>query len=284
MPTELELINILGLAKHPLVSELVVIETCLDQGLDDNYRKLLDMCIEQNISLKYDKILKSRFNHGSVRNQLFGMCSEAFVCFTTQDVIFPKSLDLFSLVRTIQVQGLDGICLRHASHYPSFNQLLESLFTSLASEQLKALDGMGINWWSHNFAIYRHDLLRKIKFLDIPYGEDHYFKIQADAAGYKLRVIFSSFIIHQNIEAFNMAWRRGKLEAKGHFLAHQILKFHPKSFGVYHYFYSLFQNFKYVKLVQNPIQIAIDLHFLSKLSLGRLAFYVQWNQFCKNSK
>jgi hypothetical protein len=205
-----------------LVKQLIENSSCIKQLIiyetfDPTCKKDSGLVFEKSkftdIDFIYSRIEKKNFHHAYTRNLMVKDVKSKYVLFVTQDILIGY-LDLDRILDQCDTFDLDSLCIRHTPHKQAFRRSWEYMFANLVKN---LQDSKKISWWSNNFAIYRTESLLQIPFPPFGFAEDYNWARIASGMGMKLKYSTRDFIIHQNQDSLQEAYRRGQLEASESF-------------------------------------------------------------------
>jgi len=116
-----------------------------------------------------------------------------------------------------------------------------------------------------------------LPFPEISYAEDLYWAKSARTSGLKINIFFRQGVFHQNIDSLRQSFKRGKLEAKGHFEGHLFSGFTPVKLNFMSEALSI--TILSVKLISKIRFIAFfqDFRLVLNMILQRYGFILKWN-------
>jgi hypothetical protein len=262
--------------------ELIIIETIEGNSSPNNKERIIQIATSFGVKLRYQQCEKSEFTHGTSRNSLFELSSCNFVVFVTQDIEFAPNLELRSLISQFDTDGLDAISVRHYTRSPVFTNVFDQMFTTLSQIDYTNCQPRSVLWWSHNFAIYKRETILSLKFPEISFAEDLYWAKLARSNGFRLKIILNQGIVHQNLDSIGESYRRGILEAMGHFEGHLTLGLTVSKLPLLKRFLFIFQSG--LRLVSKLTLKSFlgDYRLILGYVFQQIGFSIQWNALVKS--
>lgn len=161
------------------------------------------------------------FNHGATRNMGAELATGEFVLYTVQDAYAADEFWIERLLAGFTADDVAGVCgAQVVPEGPNTNpvvwfrpqtcpQLQTVRFSSPEDFiSLPPADKKQVCGWDDVTALYRRDILRRIRFRDAVYGEDVWFAADAYARGYALAFNPAARVFHYHAENRDIAFRR----------------------------------------------------------------------------
>lgn len=220
-----------GIMRQNLFNTTEII--AIDSGSTDDSLKILAQYPVQVI-----EILAEEFNHGLTRNYAVNYCKGKYIVMTVQDA---RPVDEYWLERLLQgfslTENVAGVCgqqvvphEREANPAGWFRPVSEPscILYQFASakefDTLSPLQKKNCCSWDDVTAMYRKDILNKVPFQKITYGEDALWARDALRAGYAIVYNSAAKVYHYHIENSDYTFRRSLT----------VLYFRYKIFGYIH--------------------------------------------------
>ncbi len=208
--------------RTPWYYEVIILDSESDDDSLEHIPKLENIYIYT--------IPKSQFNHGETRN--FGACKAngEFIVFLTHDAIPANEWWLYNMVTHLEhYPNAAGAFGKHVAHEESgyFTTLeIDSHFSQFEnyplflSNKTKKANTTGYQQWqqilhyfSDNNSCMKRDILLKIPFRNVKYGEDQLWALDAIASGYGKVYTPSSIVRHSHEYDIETTYNRAKIDA-----------------------------------------------------------------------
>ena len=173
--------------------------------------------------VKLRQIAPQEFSHGGTRNQLVDMAMGERLLFLTQDALLADNLLLRTMVETTMEENIAQAFCRHTA-YPHHSDFIkrdvEGTFNNLRRDMAWPMgeQDLGHNprllyFSSNNCCIYRRDLLQRIPFQAVNYGEDQLWTREVMAAGFLKAYVHSTVVIHSHDYEPEETFQRAETDA-----------------------------------------------------------------------
>jgi GT2 family glycosyltransferase len=215
-----------------------VVESCLDQDLDQTFEVLLidsassDGCLEglpEDERLRLHRIRKEDFGHGRTRNLGVELARGEYVAFITQDAIPANRMWLMNLIDPLQndprVAGVFGCHIAHIDHGQLTAHDLDQHFNrwifrshrqpiELNADRQTA-DGVVSSherFYSDNNSCLRKSAWETLPLPDVVYGEDQLWARDILRKGYKKAYASTAVVRHSHEYGFRETVLRANTE------------------------------------------------------------------------
>ena len=173
--------------------------------------------------VKFRQIGPQEFSHGGTRNQLVDMATGERVLFLTQDALLADNLLLRTMVDTTLEENIAQAFCRHAA-YPHHSEFIKrdlvDTFNNLRRDMAWPMGELDLShnprllcFSSNNCCIYRRDLLQRIPFQPVNYGEDQLWTREVMKAGFLKTYIHSTAVIHSHDYEPEETYQRAETDA-----------------------------------------------------------------------
>ena len=183
---------IAGILNQNIESKFEII--ILDSS-DESFEKLITNLSDRIIYLRIDP---KTFNHGLTRQYALNFCSGKFIVYTVQDAVPVGTKWLYNLTQPLIDYQLDAICGQQIVldnvaknpvqwfrpiDKPEFRviQISPEIYIQKSPSQKRNLTG-----WDNVNACYTKEILEKIPFAELNFGEDAFWADQALKNGLKI--------------------------------------------------------------------------------------------------
>ncbi len=203
-----------GIHSQTLAGQTEVI--VIDSGSEDGTLE-----IAREYGARIHQIPPEKFNHGSTRNLGVTLAKGEFVVMTVQDAAFSDNQCLEKMIRHFDDPKVAGVCGqqivghdRDKNPLQWFNpqgdpDIIKYRFED--PETFKKLPGKEQHTfcrWDDVIAMYRKEVLEKVPFFHISFGEDTLWAREALSKGYALVYDYSARVYHYHHQDFTFYFRR----------------------------------------------------------------------------
>tara|TARA_B100000674_G_scaffold261392_1_gene215622 strand:- start:2890 stop:6342 length:3453 start_codon:yes stop_codon:yes gene_type:complete len=215
-----------------------VVESCLAQGLDQEFEVLLidsastDGCLEElpkDKRLRFHSIRKEDFGHGRTRNLGVELSRGEYVAFITQDAIPANRMWLMNLIAPLQndpdVAGVFGCHMAHVGHGQltahdldqHFNRWIfrshrQPIQLDTARQTTNGDVSTHERFYSDNNSCLRKSVWKTLPLPDVMYGEDQLWAREILRRGFKKAYASTAVVRHSHEYGFRETVIRANTE------------------------------------------------------------------------
>lgn len=195
------------------VSKILVIDSGSTDGSIEYLRTISKVQLQQ--------VAPESFNHGETRNLGWQLCNEDFLLYTVQDAKPADDDWIKKMLEGFDDKTVAGVCGQQVVSHERDKNPVDWFMPSSADStvkyqfdrpqdfsQLSPFQKKNVCSWDDVNAMYRRDVLSKIPFQKVSFGEDMLWAKDALMAGYAIVYNNAAKVYHYHYEDYNFTFKR----------------------------------------------------------------------------